>query len=296
MFTTYAKFQKQLDYYDGQDGRQAYFDGGEGPCILLLHGVPTSSWLYRKLIPILIDGGYRVIAPDMLGYGSSDKPDGYEIYSDTKMAERIFALMEYLKIPSWSHVFHDGGGIWTWAMLQMDKSKVDSLFMLNTIVYQEGFNPPLKFEKGIIARLFSRLYSFSGLTQSISINPTFKNGIKAKNQVNKIMLEGYREPLKGNGHHALYYFFTQTCQRIKDYHELHRSLSIPTTIIWGEYDDMLEWKSIESQVKSNFGISDEDIHIIDAKHFIQEEQPELIGEIILERLREIGEIERDWRD
>lgn len=264
----------------------AYFDGGSGPCILLLHGVPTSSWLYRKIIPILIEKGYRIIAPDMLGYGSSNKPEGYDIYSDTNTGERILKLMDYLKIQSWSHVFHDGGGLWTWAMLEMDQSRVSSLFMLNTIVYQDGFNPPLKFSKGFFARIFARLYSFSGFTQKLSIDPTFKNGIKAKNKVTKSMLEGYKKPLIKNGHHALYYFFTQTCKQIKDYNKIHKSLKMPTTVIWGKWDDVLVWEGNEQKVRSNFNILEEDIHIIDAKHFIQEEKPELIAKIIIEKLGE----------
>lgn len=282
MFENYLEFRKQLKSYPSQDGNMTYFDEGEGACILLLHGVPTSSWLYRKIIPFLLSEGYRVIAPDMLGYGGSDKPNGYEIYSDAQMGERILGLMAHLKIDSWSHVFHDGGGLWTWAMLQQDKSKVRNLFMLNTIVYQEGFKPPIKFEKGIIAKLFSKMYSLSKLFQKITINPTFKNGIHHKNNVTKSMLEGYKIPLLGNGHHGLYYFFTQTCKKINDYSSLHKSLNIPLTVIWGKWDDMLEWKGNEKHVKSNFNVSDDDIHLIDGKHFIQEEHPELIAKIILD--------------
>jgi len=56
------------------DGHQiAYTDHGKGPTLLLLHGVPTSSWLYRKMIPNLQDH-FRVVSVDLLGYGSSSKP------------------------------------------------------------------------------------------------------------------------------------------------------------------------------------------------------------------------------
>lgn len=284
MDSNYESHKKKLKYYPTQEGKMAYLDEGEGPCILLIHGVPTSSWLYRKIIPILVEKGHRVISPDMLGYGSSDKPDGYEIYSDAEMGQRILDLMNYIKIESWVQVFHDGGGLWTWAMLQIDSSRVTHLFMLNTIVYQEGFKPPIKFQKGFIAKFFTRLYSFSGLSQKMAINPTFSNGMKHKEHINKTMLEGYRKPLLGNGHHGIYYFFTQTCKKIKDYSELHKSIVVPITVIWGKWDDMLDWKGNEAKVKLNFGISDEDIYLIDAKHFIQEEQPQLITKIIVDNL------------
>ena len=277
----YTSFKTQLKYYNHQHGRLAYFDGGRGKCILLLHGVPTSSWLYRKIIPSLLEDGYRVVAPDMLGYGASDKPKGYEVYSSENMGKRILALMQYLKIDRWSHVFHDGGGLWTWAMLEQDRTKVDKLMMLNTIVYQEGFCPPIKFEQGIIARLYSRLYS-SKMGQNFVLNPTFKNGVENKGVINVSMLEGYKLPLLNHGHHPMYYFFTQTCRKIEDYSLLHRSLDVPLCVIWGESDDVLVWNKIDNTVRNNFNLSEKDIHLITGKHFIQEEQPEKITQILLE--------------
>lgn len=285
MFSSYEQYIKHLAYFDTEDGRIAYFDQGQGPCIVLLHGVPTSSWLYRKIIPILLKQGYRVVAPDMLGYGQSDKPGAYALYAENRMGQRLLNLMDFIGIESWSHVFHDGGGLWTWELLALDKSRIEHLFMLNTIVYQKGFNPPLKFGQGIFAKLFTRLYSLSEFTQLMTLNPTFKNGIKNKSVINANMLEGYKKPLLQNGHHALYYFFSQTKNQLKDYCKLHRSLKIALTVIWGKHDDILVWKEITDQVKSNFGILDDDIHLLDAKHFVQEEQPQKISEIILKKLK-----------
>lgn len=280
MFENYHSYTAQMLHYPSYDGKMAYFDQGKGPCILLLHGVPTSSWLYRKIIPSLLKKGYRVIAPDMLGYGNSAKPVGYEVYSPENTGKRILELMRFLKIDSWTHVFHDGGGLWTWDMLQQDASKVSQLIMLNTIVYQEGFKPPMKFEKGIIAKFYSRLYSWKW-SQGIVLNPTFKNGLDNNEVIDQEMLEGYKSPLLRDGHHSMYYFFTQTCKEIPDYAELHKSLDIPLSVIWGKSDDMLIWENMEAEIMSNFNLKKTDIHLIDGKHFIQEEQPELIGQIVL---------------
>ena len=282
---TYHQHLNTLKYFESSDGKMAYVDEGQGEVILLVHGVPTSSWLYRKIIPILAENGYRVIAPDMIGFGQSDKPDAYELYSAENTGRRLLELMDYLNIESWSQVFHDGGGLWTWYMLKLDASRVRQLFMLNTIVCQEGFKPPLKFEEGIIAKLFVRMYSVSFL-QAMAINPTFKNGIHNKSVVNAEMLQGYKTPLLKNGHHGLYYFFTQTCQKIDDYSALHQSLNIPRTVIWGKHDDMLVWEDNAPKIKANFNIEAGDIHLLDAKHFIQEERPEEIAKIILAKMNE----------
>ncbi len=69
----YAQFRKQQKSFPSLEGTLKYIDKGEGEVLLLLHGVPTSSWLYRKMIDELATK-YRVIAPDMLGFGASDSP------------------------------------------------------------------------------------------------------------------------------------------------------------------------------------------------------------------------------
>ena len=67
----------EIDLGNGQSARQHYVDEGEwdAPPVLLFHGEPSWSFLYRKMIPILVDAGFRVLAPDLIGFGKSDKPD-----------------------------------------------------------------------------------------------------------------------------------------------------------------------------------------------------------------------------
>ena len=87
-----------------EGGNMAYIDIGEGPVILLVHGVPTSSWLYRHIIHNLLQKGYRVIAPDLLGFGNSDKPKGIDIYNVEKQGKRLLKLMNDLQIDKYTHV------------------------------------------------------------------------------------------------------------------------------------------------------------------------------------------------
>ena len=284
----YAIYKSQLKYFTSSDGKMAYLDEGNGEVILLLHGVPTSSWLYRNVCTELIKKGFRVVAPDMLGFGASDKPKGYDIYSAKNAGKRIIELMDHLQIKRWVHVFHDGGGLWTWEMIRGNTSRIKCLVMLNTIVYQEGFKPPLKFDRGLIGKIYSRLYS-SKIGQSIVINPTFKNGLSNRQIINEKMLEGYKRPLLGAGHRAMYYFFTQTCKSIDDYSVLHLSLDIPLCVIWGREDSILVWENIEEEVQSNFNVDLEDIHILDANHFIQEEESYKVATLITAFAQKAGE-------
>jgi len=278
----HSEHRARLQFYASSDGRIAYRDEGAGDVIVLIHGVPTSSWVYSDIIEVLVSAGHRVIAPDMLGFGYSDKPVGYDIYSAENQGKRLNELVDHLGLKSWTHVFHDGGGLWTWEMIRQGVTGITKLVSLNSIFYQEGFHPPMKFKPGWIASQFARLYTFS-LGQRIVMDGTFKNGLSKRISLTKDKLNGYKAPLRTEGgDRGLYYFFTQTCHKLPDFTELHKTIKAPLCVIWGRTDGMLRWKDISDQVLANFNLAQEDVHLIEANHFIQEEQPVFIAETIME--------------
>ena len=280
---TYDNFRAQQKSFTSKDGVIKYIDKGEGPVILLLHGVPTSGWLYRKMIDPLVGEGYRVIAPDMLGFGSSDSPKGYEIYSEEMHAQRLLALMEYLHIESWTHVMHDAGGLWTWELLGSNAQKVDNLVILNTIILEEGFHPPIRFKPGFFAKTATWSYR-NGITTNVMLKALFKAGLK-ENNLNKEDVAGYKIPLKEGKTRAMYYFYSQTSNHLTDYRPMIQNLDIPATVIWGKDDEFLKWLPQKAELEKDFNLSKEDEHLLDAKHFIQEEKPEKIVRLILEFIK-----------
>lgn len=91
-------------------GDLAYVDEGEGPAVMLLHGFPTSSHLWRELVPIL-SPGFRAIAPDLLGYGDSARPTDAELHIRAQ-AGYVRELLEELGAEDLAVVGHDiGGGV-----------------------------------------------------------------------------------------------------------------------------------------------------------------------------------------
>ena len=275
----YKEFRSSQKTFNSIDGAIKYVDRGEGPVILLLHGVPSSGWLYRRMIDGLVDGGHRVIAPDMLGFGSSDSPKGYDIYSGGNHAIRLLALMEHLKIDSWSHVMHDAGGLWTWELLSKSPDKVDKLIILNTVIYEEGFHPPMRMKPGIFAKIAMWGYN-NGITTKTLLNKLFDMGLNEDN-LTKADVEGYKKPLLENKTKAMYYFFTQTCNALPEYSAVLQNLDVSAMVVWGKNDEMLQWKPQSEQVQKDLKISDKDIHMLDATHFIQEEKPEELNDLIL---------------
>lgn len=277
---TYERFRQSQKTFTTTDGNIAYIDRGKGEkVILLLHGVPTSGWLYRKMIDPLVSQGYRVIAPDMLGYGSSDNPKGYDIYSAKNHASRLLALMDHLQIESWTHVMHDAGGLWTWEMLGDNTHRVNNLVILNTIILEEGFDPPIRFKPGFMAK--TAMWSYrNGITTNTMLKALFKEGLK-ENNLNKEDVEGYKVPLKEGKTRGMYYFFTQTCNELPDYRPMIQNLDIPAIVIWGKDDSFLKWTPQKAELEKDFKLSEDQEHLLDAKHFIQEEKPEEIVGFIL---------------
>lgn len=101
------------EYVEIDGLRQAYVDEGpaDGPVVLLLHGQPSWSYLYRKMIPVLVDGGYRVIAMDHVGMGRSDKPIDIRSYSYLGHSDRLERFIEALDLRDINLFVQDWGSL-----------------------------------------------------------------------------------------------------------------------------------------------------------------------------------------
>ena len=103
------------DVPDGEDGtlRIHYVDEGprDGEPILCMHGQPSWSYLYRKMIPILADAGHRVLAPDLVGFGRSDKPTQREDYSYARHVAWMTSWLEAMDLRSLTLIGQDWGGL-----------------------------------------------------------------------------------------------------------------------------------------------------------------------------------------
>jgi haloalkane dehalogenase len=98
-------------HYREVDGlRLAHLDEGEGDPVVLFHGEPTWSYLWRKVIPPVRDAGFRCLAPDYAGFGRSDKPTDFGWYSYDRHVELVATLLEDLDLRNATAVVHDWGG------------------------------------------------------------------------------------------------------------------------------------------------------------------------------------------
>jgi haloalkane dehalogenase len=104
----------EIDDRDGGTLRVHYLDEGpaDGPVVLAMHGEPSWSYLYRKMIPLLVAGGARVIAPDLVGFGKSDKPSEKADYTYARhVAWMQAAIIDHLDITDATFFGQDWGGL-----------------------------------------------------------------------------------------------------------------------------------------------------------------------------------------
>ena len=106
-----------------------YLDEGGGEPVLLLHGEPTWSFLWRRIVPLLPG---RVVAPDLLGFGLSGKPEEIEWYTYDRHVDSIVRLIDALDLGGLTLVVHDWGGPIGLRVAVEHESRVDRLVILNT--------------------------------------------------------------------------------------------------------------------------------------------------------------------
>jgi haloalkane dehalogenase len=112
--------------------RLAHLDEGEGPPVLFMHGEPTWSYLWRTVIPPVLAAGYRCIAPDLAGFGRSDKPTDIDWYSYDRHTAVAATLLEDLDVRGATIVVHDWGGPIGLRLAVEHAARIDRIVILDT--------------------------------------------------------------------------------------------------------------------------------------------------------------------
>ena len=125
----------EVDDQDGGTLRVHYLDEGpaDGPIVLCLHGEPSWSYLYRKMIPLLVDAGLRVIAPDLVGFGKSDKPTEQSDYTYARhVAWMQAATVDHLDLRGATLFGQDWGGLVGLRLVAENPDRFDRVIVGNT--------------------------------------------------------------------------------------------------------------------------------------------------------------------
>ncbi len=120
-------------YTDVGDVRMHYLDegGADADPVLLLHGEPSWSYLYRTMIPPIVEGGLRAIAPDLIGFGRSDKPSTQDDYSYEKHVAWMKQFIEHLNLRNITLVCQDWGSLIGLRLAAENEDRFDRIVLAN---------------------------------------------------------------------------------------------------------------------------------------------------------------------
>ncbi len=106
-------------------------DAGEGRPVVLLHGFPDSSHVWRHQQAALVDAGFRVVAPDLRGFGESDRPGHVDDYAIGHSVRDVLAVLDALELEQASIVGHDFGAVVAWLVAASAPDRVERLVAMS---------------------------------------------------------------------------------------------------------------------------------------------------------------------
>lgn len=254
-------------------------EGGDGDAVVLMHGVPASCFLYRKVIEELASRGLRGVAFDLPGLGLAERPRELD-YSWTGLGRFSVAAVEALELERFHLVVHDIGGPVGFELAASLPERVLSLTVLNTIVEVDTFKRPWSMEP------FARRGIGEAYLATLS-KPAFRSlmrlqGIGNPAAVTRDELDAYVDLLKrGDGGRAFLRImrgFERTLQKRDLYAGVVGSDFYPVQVVWGKDDPALRIGIEGEQARRAAG--ETEIHALPAKHFLQEDQAPAVAALI----------------
>lgn len=274
---------------DGE--RMAYLDLGprEGEVIVLLHGLPTNAYLYHRVAADLAKTGYRVIAPDLVGFGASSKPVASSAYAFGLQADRLLELLDSLGVARFTFVVHDLGGLVGWELLDKQPARVSRLLVLNTTAYAD-FRPPVQMRMmaGPMGGMMSGM--MGGGTMGHSLTATFiKDNTGSPGKVDDALVESFWWPLHEGATrpmHTMATSFARAQAEFPRYQAALRRFSGPALVLWGARDKILRFDSIAKKFGVDLRLPPESVRRIpDAGHFLMIDRPEILVSTIVELMQ-----------
>ena len=256
------------------------------PVVVLLHGFPTSSRMYRNLIPQLADH-YRVIAPDYPGFGQSAVPDrGRFAYRFARFAELIDGLLTQLGATHYALYVQDYGAPVGYRLAVRHPERVTALIVQNGNAYEEGlreFWKPLKaywadgsaehreaLRAGLTLAATKSQY-LDGVRDPSRIDPdswVHDQALLSRTGVDEIMLDLFKDY---GTNVALY----------PKFQEFFRTRKPPTLIVWGKNDVIFPAEGARPYLRD---LPDAELHLLDSGHFTLEDKGDEIAALMLEFL------------
>jgi pimeloyl-ACP methyl ester carboxylesterase len=271
------------------DGHKIFYrEAGNpnNPTILFLHGYPSSSHMYRHLIPLL-SGSFHVVVPDNLGSGYSDKPDpNKHPYTFDLLAKVMEGFVNKLNLKNYTVYMQDFGAPVGFRLMMKQPEHIKGVIAQNGNAYLEGLTPPRQeffkqAHEDKSLEMFNKLYNFTGV-----------EGIRDKQYLRDV--KGKEEIMSPDSWTYDLHFLESKQQRLiqvqllQDYYSnllaypkwqaFLRKQQPPTLLVWGKNDPAFISAGAKAYLKD---VPKAELHLLDAGHFAMEEKPVEIAKHIM---------------
>jgi pimeloyl-ACP methyl ester carboxylesterase len=254
----------------------------KAPAVVLLHGFPTSSHMFRNLIPALADR-YNVVAPDYPGYGQSDAPDRSSFaYTFDRFGELVDRLLDQLGVTSYAMYVMDYGAPVGWRLALKHPDRITGLIVQNGNAYEEGlkafWDPIKKYWKDNAAESRNALRNLftlettkfqytAGVSDTSRISPdnwTHDQPFLDRPGNNEIQLD-------------IFYDYRTNLPLYPKVQEWFRQRQPPTLIVWGKNDVIFPADGAHPYKRD---LTDVEFHLLDTGHFVLEDKADEVIPLI----------------
>ena len=270
------------------DGLDVFYrEAGDpaNPTLLLLHGLPTSSRMFRNLIPALADR-FHLIAPDYPGFGHSSfpAPDAFE-YSFAKLTEVVEGFIEALGLERFSLYVQDYGAPIGLRIASRRPERVQAIITQSGNAYLEGFT----------AQAWEPLYAFwkdASPENEAAVRELLEpegnvwqwtHGTRVPEHIDPDLPAldtlGFDRPGNRDAQVSLFYDYRNNLDEYPRFQAYFRAHQPPTLVTWGKNDEIFGPDGARAYLKD---LPDAELHLLDTGHFALEEE----GEFIADRIRE----------
>ena len=254
------------------------------PTILLLHGFPTSSHMFRDLIPLLADR-YHLLAPDYPGFGYSARPTpGEFVYTFDHLADVMEGFVDALGLTRYSLYMQDFGGPVGFRLATRRPRQVRALIIQNANAYEEGVSAGVK---DVVLRIWKERTpeTEARLRELFELPVTrrqYLEGVPDPTLVSPDAWEhaqwGMDRPGNKEIQFVLHANYGSNVERYPEWHDYFREFQPPALIVWGKNDFVFLPSGAQMYGKD---LKHVELHLLDAGHFALETHAGEIADLIL---------------
>lgn len=274
------------------DIRLAVHTDGDGPPVVMLHGFPELAYSWRHQLPALAAAGYRAIAPDLRGYGDSDRPAGVGAYAVPALVGDVVGLIDALGYDRVHLVGHDWGGGLAWATAALHPDRLRSLVICNAPHPVASAEARVADPDQRAKSWYMLLFQFVGVAESwLSDNDfrnlremVFENAASGTFTVDDVQVYLRAFARDGALTAALNYYRANmpAAAWLRQPPQLP-AISTPTMVIWGEADTYLGIGLLERSVAKISGPVRVE-RLGGVSHWVQQEAPDAVNALLVDWL------------